>query len=66
MYQSKAFYRGYRKAALAIAKWHQCESGPTRLGEDLRHRQAIIRKLSGAARYYQLGIEAAILDAFGC
>lgn len=73
MYQSRSFYRGYASAIATIA--HLDAVFVTPEGRACGRALALCHKaaaranssrLSGAARYYQLGIEAAILDAFGC
>lgn len=62
MYQSRSFHRGYQKIARQLANG----GDPFRVRLQREDASFAARNLSGAARYYQLGIEAAILDAFGC
>ncbi len=72
MYQSRSFHRGYA-AAIAIVNRQTAYKTPEGkacgrafLLCDLTMAKSKARSCRGAARYYQLGIEAAILDAFGC
>lgn len=68
MYQSRSFYRGYNAAVAKIALFSNAGDRSSSAVCKIIATGASMRanKLSGAARYYQLGIEAAILDAFGC